>query len=345
MVKYSKKIIPFCLSVILLFSIYHLFHIQDLLLYCMQFFLPFFIALFIHFLLDPLINYFSKNAHSRKMIVVYLYIIFAFFLFIFLSLFLPFCIEESLYFYNEYSKNARSIHPFIINIYDFMNQKGMIDDLILIFNQWTKTFFKWGTHLFFAYGISYYLSYDNIHVLENLINLIPFSYQGIYRKYLKQLKLTTYAFIKSLFLDFLCFFLLCLISFYFIDSSSFLVISLFLSFTNLIPYIGPYLGGIPVIIFEYINNSYYGLLSFFIIVILQYLESSFLQPYLFQKYIKIHPLGLFFALSLFGDLFGIIGMILSPLLFAYLMTFISLIKERKIISKFILYLKKITEEL
>ena len=68
---------------------------------------------------------------------------------------------------------------------------------------------------------------------------------------LKRLKLLTYQFMKSLILDFLFFFLMCLIPFFFIDEDLFLWIALFLSITNLVPYIGPYIGGIPVVIYEY----------------------------------------------------------------------------------------------
>ena len=81
------------------------------------------------------------------------------------------------------------------------------------------------------------------------------------------------------------------------------------------------------------NNPESGYIAFLIVIILQYLESSYLQPYLFQKCIDVHPIALFFALSFFGDLFGIIGMIFSPLFLVYVLYIIELIKEGKLIDK------------
>lgn len=338
---YFKKLIPLSISVILLYYVYTLFHIQNLLIYIFNLFFPFLIALFIHFLLEPIIEYFISDRLSRKFVVIYLYVILALFSFLLVYLFVPYIADECLSFYKQYSSSGLSVHPLFKTIYAFLNENGITDYLIGILNGMTQSLFYWGSNIVLAFGISFYLSYDDMHIIEDLVTRIPFKHQNIYRKYLRKLKLVTYAFIKSLFLDFFFFFLLCLIPFFFIDSTYYIYIALFLSLTNLIPYIGPYIGGIPIVIFEYINNSSNGLITLFIIIILQYIESSFLQPYLFSKCIKIHPIGLFFALSLFGDLFGIIGMIFSPLFLVYTIDIISMIKEGKVIDK----MKKIVNKI
>lgn len=328
-----KKIMLFCITAILIYYVFTLFHIQKLLMYLFHLVFPFFIALFIHFLLDPIIDYFSNDRLSRKIVVIHIYVYLSLFTFLLIYFFAPYVANECMKFYNDCYNGKIMIHPLFKTIFDFLDDNGATRYLLGILNGWTQSFIYWLSNLVLGVGISFYLSYDDIHFIEGLVTMIPFYYQSLYRRYLKKMKLVTYAFMKSLFLDFIFFFFMCLVPFFFIDGKYFVWIALFLSMTNLIPYVGPYIGGVPIIIFEYMNTSSQGYLSFVIIIILQYLESSFLQPYLFQKCIDIHPIALFFALSLFGDLFGIVGMIFSPLFLVYTMDIMNLIKEGKLVEK------------
>ena len=131
-------------------------------------------------------------------------------------------------------------------------------------------------------------------------------------------------------LDFFFFFLMCFIPFFFINQNFAVWIALFLSLTNLIPYVGPYIGGIPVVIYEFFIDQHLGYASLIVIMVLQYLESSYLQPYLFSKGIHLHPILLLIALTFFGDLFGLIGMIFSPLLLSYVVFIGELFKNLRI---------------
>lgn len=334
-----KKLMLFSITTILLYYVFTLFRIFDLFMYVFKLIFPFFIALFIHFLLDPIIDYFVNDRISRKIVVVYLYVVLAFIVFLFIYLFGPDIYNGCLKFYNDCRKTYTSLHPLINSIIKFLESYGMIKYIMGILNGVTQSVIYWGSNIALGAGISFYLSYDDIHFIEKVVNYVPFKKQNIYRKYLKKMKLVTYAFMKSLFLDFIFFFMMCMLPFYFIDSR-FIYISLFLSLTNLIPYIGPYIGGIPLVIYEYMINPANGYLTLIFVVILQYLESSFLQPYLFSKCIDLHPIAQFFALSLFGDLFGVIGMIFSPLLLVYCLNVYHIMKETKVnesIKRYLFY--------
>ena len=157
-------------------------------------------------------------------------------------------------------------------------------------------------NIFSKEGISYFFSnvINNFNLLEPLVliilSLISFSVakeSGLLKHVfnpLKKLKLTTYQFMKSMILDFFFFFLMCFIPFFFINQNFAIWIALFLSLTNLIPYVGPYIGGIPVVIYEFFIDQHLGYASLIVIMVLQYLESSYLQPYLFSKGIHLHPI-------------------------------------------------------
>ena len=84
--------------------------------------------------------------------------------------------------------------------------------------------------------------------------------------------------------------------------------------TNLIPYIGPILGVIPLVIIGYSVSPYFAIVSLVIVLVVQIFESNLIQPLIFKNVIKIHPLEGIIGLLVFSYLFSIIGMIASPLL-------------------------------
>lgn len=329
----AKNIIIYSICAILLYYVLTLFRVASFLCYVFNLFFPLIIALFFHFLLDPLIDYFTSERLDRRVVVVHIYLSLSLFFIIGCYFIAPYVLEQCLRFYNQYCNGHMKLNPIFSTIFDFLQQYQVVDYLMGILNGWTQSVIYWITNILLAMGISFYLSYDNLHLIEKGIIYIPFQKQGICMQTLKRLKLITYQFMKSMVLDFMFFFFMCLIPFFFIDEELFLWIALFLAITNLIPYIGPYIGGIPVVIYEYFIHPQMGYAAFIAVIVLQYLESSYLQPYLFSKCIKLHPIPLFIALTFFGDLFGIVGMIFSPLLLAYSMLILEMLKNLNLFTK------------
>ena len=65
----AKNIIIFSICAILLYYVITLFQIGAFFCYVFNLFFPLIIALFFHFLLDPLIDYFTNDRLSRKMCI------------------------------------------------------------------------------------------------------------------------------------------------------------------------------------------------------------------------------------------------------------------------------------
>lgn len=328
-----KNIILYTICLILLYYVWTLFQVWSFLCYVFQLFFPLIIAIFFHFLLDPVIDYFVNDRLDRKVVVIHIYVTLSLLFIIGCYFVAPYILDKCVYFYKQICNDGLKINPIFSTIIDFLEQYQVLDYLMDLLNGWTQSLIYWVTNILLAMGISFYLSYDNLHLVERMIVYLPFSKQGLCMQSLKKLKLLTFQFMKSLALDFLFFLILCFIPFYFIDRELVLWIALFLAITNLIPYIGPYIGGIPLVIYEYFIQPELGYATFITIVVLQYLESSYLQPYLFSKSIRIHPIALFIALSLFGDVLGIIGMIFSPILLSYVCVILELLKNLGVFYK------------
>jgi predicted PurR-regulated permease PerM len=94
-----------------------------------------------------------------------------------------------------------------------------------------------------------------------------------------------------------------------------LVFGLILMTTNLIPYAGPFIGGVPVVLIIALNDTtpnYWVTWSVLLLILLvQTLESLFLQPYVMGKQTKLHPVTILLGLAIFGSLFGLVGFLIS----------------------------------
>lgn len=97
-----------------------------------------------------------------------------------------------------------------------------------------------------------------------------------------------------------------------------LLFGLFCGITNVIPYAGPYIGGFPAIIVGLSQSPLTGLLVLLMLVIIQSIEGTFIQPLIMSKSTKLHPVTIMMGLLVFGHFWGIIGMFVStPLIAAF----------------------------
>ncbi|MBQ6840953.1 MAG: AI-2E family transporter [Bacilli bacterium] len=81
--------------------------------------------------------------------------------------------------------------------------------------------------------------------------------------------------------------------------------------TDLIPYIGPYIGGAAAVVVGFTQGPIVGLGVLVIVVIVQLVESYLLQPVVMSKAMQLHPVMIIVGLLLFGHFFGILGMVVA----------------------------------
>lgn len=90
-----------------------------------------------------------------------------------------------------------------------------------------------------------------------------------------------------------------------------LLFGIIIGITDIIPYIGPYIGGAIVVIATLLIDPKKTLFVLLAIVILQFIESNLLVPKIQSKTMQTHPILVIFSVLLFGELFGIFGMIIA----------------------------------
>lgn len=90
-----------------------------------------------------------------------------------------------------------------------------------------------------------------------------------------------------------------------------MLFGLFCGITDLIPYIGPYIGGAVAVIIGFSQSTFIGIMTLIICIVVQCVENFILQPVVMSKTMKLHPVTIMIGLLIFNNFFGIIGMILA----------------------------------
>jgi len=121
-----------------------------------------------------------------------------------------------------------------------------------------------------------------------------------------------------------------------------LLIGFFAGFMNIIPYLGPLFGasfGLLITISSNLNEPFYTVLMPIIIkvmivfAIIQLIDNVVLQPKIFSKSVKAHPLEIFIIVLVAGKLGGILGMVLAiPLYTVFRVVGKVFLKEFKVIQ-------------
>lgn len=108
-----------------------------------------------------------------------------------------------------------------------------------------------------------------------------------------------------------------------------LLISVIIGITNIIPFFGPFLGAIPSILLILFIDPMQALYFLIFIIILQQIDGNVIGPKILGSSTGLSSFWVIFAITLFGGMFGVIGMILGVPILAVVFAFIkSLVESR-----------------
>ena len=103
--------------------------------------------------------------------------------------------------------------------------------------------------------------------------------------------------------------------------------------TNIIPYLGPYIGLIPAAIIGLTVSPTKALLVCVVVLVVQQVESNIISPNVLGKTLDMHPLTILFLLLAVGKISGVLGMILAIPAYAVVKTIVQYVhryvKNRK----------------
>ncbi|NLL02427.1 MAG: AI-2E family transporter [Mollicutes bacterium] len=131
-------------------------------------------------------------------------------------------------------------------------------------------------------------------------------------------------------------FVFCLLSFIFLAIFGYpyaLLISVIIGITNIIPYFGPYIGGIPsaFLVLLQAPDKFWPFIIF--LVVIQQIDNYVIGPFLTGTKIGIKSFWVLFAIMIFGGIFGLVGMLIGVPLFALLYGYITNRCNNRLVKK------------
>ncbi len=290
---------------------------------------PLFIGLLIAWLLEPGIRYFTRNKVGRKLAVVVVYLIFIFLILLVIGLIVP-------EFISQVNELISRVPDFLTSVNNFINDSfkntgdvdlsGIKKSLIETINNYVNNFasrnltgiveklgssIKVITNFLLGLLIGFYLSLDFSKVSKFITIVVPNRFHNDLLKIKRPLNEMLRNYVNGTLLSCLFVMILSLIGFLISGVSSPLLFAIFCAITNLIPYFGPYIGGIPVIAVGFSMNPYVGFGCLITVLIVQVLEGNILNPLIVGKAVSLHPITLMLSLLVFEYFFGILGMVIA----------------------------------
>ena len=165
--------------------------------------------------------------------------------------------------------------------------------------------------LFFTQILTFYILYNYETINSYIDKLIPQNYRKGIKKLFKTINKDLRLFVKGMLMDISALFGMCVVFFAIIGLKYSILLSIFVSITNVIPFIGPYIGGVPAVLIGLSISTKTGILTAASILIVQILESNLINPMIMSKMTEINPFLIIIDVTIMGKLFGIVGMIFA----------------------------------
>ncbi|MFS9033454.1 AI-2E family transporter [Streptococcus mitis] len=128
---------------------------------------------------------------------------------------------------------------------------------------------------------------------------------------LKNLNTTIARYISGVAIDAIIIGCLAFIGYSVIGLKYALVFAIFSGLANLIPYVGPSIGLIPMIIANVFTDPHRMLIAVVYMLIIQQVDGNILYPRIVGGVMKVHPITILVLLLLSSNIYGVIGMIVA----------------------------------
>ncbi len=314
---------------------------------------PLFIGFIIAWLFNPLVSKLKEKGLNKYLSAIIVYIGFILFLLIFFKIFIPVI-------YNQVNDFVKQLPGILQTIIDFVNdtfnkiggdsidltptKDALITNISNIMNSVTqnlptdilnliiKLFSGIGT---FAMGmiIGLYMLFDFDNITSLAIKLIPSKNKKEIIDLLdnigKEVRKTVNGTLLVATMVFVC----DTVGFTIIGLNGAFLFGLFCGITDLIPYIGPYIGAGVAAIVGFSQSPLLGIGILIIALIVQIIENYVLQPVVMSKATQINPIVIILGLLVFGHFFGIIGMVLATPILSILKVIYKFIKNKYFIKE------------
>ena len=334
----SKKILKIAFFLIIVVGIYAItmllkeWKVFNFIYSIIKILTPLFIGIVVAWLFDPLVSFFKKKGIKRGLGAGIVYILLILIILLVLGSLIPVLSSQI----NDFAKTIpsiiNSVTGMIDNVlgklgdianFDVENMKtevyskiqnigvNLTNSLPSMTVNLVKSFFSGLGTFVVGLIIGFYLlvSFDSAN--DTIFGFLPKKFQDTTRDLVNEVNTSLRKYVQGTLMLASLVFVVSTIGFFISGLKAPLLFGLFCGITDIIPYLGPYIGGIPAVVVGFSQSPITGIITLIAIVIVQFIEGNLLQPLIMSKQLKLHPVTIMLGLLIFGYFFGIVGMVVA----------------------------------
>jgi predicted PurR-regulated permease PerM len=291
--------------------------------------LPFFLAIIIAYILNPLVEFLESRRVPRYLGILAIYAVFIIIIFVIGSSIIPLLLHELQKLAERVPEYTRQFQQFILHLQSDYRRINIPESVRLVLDQnivnlqesvqdvleWiTATVLGLFSHLFTILIIPllvYYILRDMDSLKRSFVMLFPKSYRRWIAAMGSEMDRTLGAYFRGMLL--ICFLVAVLTytGFVIIGLDFALILGIIAGLTNIIPYFGPLIGAVPAVLIASLAAPALVIKVIIVIVIVQQIESQFIAPQILGRSLGLHPLIVIFVLIVGGKFFGLVGLIFA----------------------------------
>lgn len=312
---YAWKLLPLLSCSLITIIMLKQTQLFEWLLSIYQSFLPVFGGIIIALFLQPFIDKLKRHVSSKlSVFIVYSFIIL--FLIVFVVGMIPLLYKQVVDFVEIIPVWFAKLEAFMEKYHiaygslDDFKKKYMQEGYILVFDS-LKSTMSILTNYGIAFFTAFFLSLDLDYWKRSVKKVLPHYKKGA--NFYHTMSNIVYQYLCGTILDLL--FITITVGFvlWIYAFPNAILYAIILAFLNLFPYVGATLGLILIAIVGALSYPVFPWMCFGIVWCIQQLESNIIQPVIFNHTMNVRPILSFIFIFIGDALFGVIGVILSPI--------------------------------
>lgn len=304
--------------------------------------LPLFVAGFLYYMFDPLVRWLEKRGLSRMVSFLLVFAVVVIFLVLLIMNVVPQLVQQAIQLTQSLPGYAEEANNWLVELgkqeeFKNFNIEKQLESMNLTLNNiinWVissvttslshifSALTKFFVLLFTVPFILIFMFKDGHRFMNSLDVFFPHNLRSELRATVKDLNNTLSAYISSTMLDAVIIGVMSFIAMTILKQPYSLLLAFICGLTNIIPYVGPFIGAVPAIIVGLFVSPWQALYMAIAILVIQQLDGNLIKPLLFGKSLNIHPITIILVLLGAGSVFGIFGMLVCIPVYAVIKTLI-----------------------
>ena len=310
---------------------------------------PIFIGFLVAWLFEPLVKKLQAKKVPRLLGCILSYLLILGVIFLIAYMFIPSLVTQIKDFVAAAPEIFKELTKFVTNIIEkfdtnhLINIKDLKKEITSIISNFGmglvsnlpeyalsigKSIINGGLNFVLGLMIGFYLLFDFDKVNENIDKMLPKTWKENFRELTKRINTSLRSYVQGVLLVMFLVFLTQSIGLTLAGMEAPLLFALFCAVTDIIPYFGPYIGGIPAVIVGFTISPITGICVLISILVVQLLENNFYQPLIMGHTMQLHPVTIMLGLLIFEHFFGILGMVIATPVIACIKVLLIFVNEK-----------------